>query len=99
MIGTVASASRGVAPLLEVAALTKHYPVHRGIFGRAQAHVHAVDEVSFDIGEGETLGLVGESGCGKSTLGKTVLRLVPPTAGTITWRGKRIDNLDAGSGG
>jgi oligopeptide/dipeptide ABC transporter ATP-binding protein len=92
MTGTGAS-----APLLEVAALTKHYPVHRGVFGRAHAQVHAVDEVSFDIGEGETLGLVGESGCGKSTLGKTVLRLVPPTAGTITWRGKRIDNLDAGT--
>jgi len=89
-----AAAQRSGKTLLEVAALTKHYPVHRGVFGRAQAQVHAVDEVSFEIGEGETLGLVGESGCGKSTLGKTVLRLVPPTAGTITWRGQRIDNLD-----
>ena len=95
MTGTRASAPRSGEPLLEIAALTKHYPVHRGVFGRAHAQVHAVDEVSFEIGEGETLGLVGESGCGKSTLGKTVLRLVPPTAGTITWRGKRIDDLDA----
>ena len=92
-----ATAPRTGEPLLEVAALTKHYPVHPGVFGRAYAQVHAVDEVSFEIGEGETLGLVGESGCGKSTLGKTVLRLVPPTAGTITWRSKRIDNLDAGA--
>jgi oligopeptide/dipeptide ABC transporter ATP-binding protein len=97
MIGTDASASGGPAPLLEVAALTKHYPVHSGIFGRTRAHVHAVDEVSFEIAEGETLGLVGESGCGKSTLGKTVLRLLAPTAGRITWRGERIDSLDAGA--
>ena len=97
MIGSGASASRGAASLLEVAALTKHYPVRGGVFGRTRAQVHAVDEVSFGIAEGETLGLVGESGCGKSTLGKTVLRLVPPTSGTISWRGSRIDGLDAGA--
>jgi len=82
-----------VSALLEVKHLTKHYPVRTGIFGRATGQVHAVDDVSFDIGEGETLGLVGESGCGKSTTGKAVLRLVDATGGSVEWRGRRIDRL------
>ena len=81
------------APLLSVAHLTKHYKVRSGFFGRSRGEVHAVDDVSFDIGAGETLGLVGESGCGKSTIARTVLRLVEPTAGSITWRGESIERL------
>ena len=81
------------APLLSVAHLTKHYKVRSGFFGRSRGEVHAVDDVSFDIGAAETLGLVGESGCGKSTIARTVLRLVEPTAGSITWRGESIERL------
>ena len=79
--------------LLAVSHLTKHYPVRGGVFGRARGHVHAVDDVSFAIAQGETLGLVGESGCGKSTVARTVLRLVEPTAGAIEWRGQAIAAL------
>jgi len=82
-----------VTALLQVRDLRKHYPVRKGLLGRAVAKVHAVDGVSFSIAERETLGLVGESGCGKSTAGKTILRLVEPTAGTIEWRGQPIERL------
>ena len=81
--------------LLEVRNLVKHFPVRKGVFGRVTGQVHAVDDVSFSIAEGETLGLVGESGCGKSTTGKAVLKLVEPTSGSIDWRGRRIDKLSA----
>ncbi len=82
--------------LLEVKNLVKHFPVRKGVFGRVTGQVHAVDDVSFSIASGETLGLVGESGCGKSTTGKAVLKLVEPTSGSIDWRGQRIDELSAG---
>jgi len=81
------------AVLLDVRKLTVHYPVRKGIFGRVNGQVHAADEVSFRIAEGETLGLVGESGCGKSSTAKAVLKLVDPTSGEIDWRGKRIEGL------
>lgn len=81
-------------PLLEVTDLKKHYPIHKGLFGRVSGNVYAVDGVTFSIGEGETLGLVGESGCGKSTVGRTILKLIDPTSGEISWRGRRIDGLD-----
>ena len=71
------------APVLEVVDLVKHFPIHKGLLGRRAGEVRAVDGVSFAIRRGETLGLVGESGCGKSTVGKTALKLIEPTSGTI----------------
>jgi oligopeptide/dipeptide ABC transporter ATP-binding protein len=80
-------------PLLAVRDLKKHYPVRKGVLGRTAGYVYAVDGISFEIGRGETLGLVGESGCGKSTAGKTVLKLIEPTAGSIRLEGKPIESL------
>jgi oligopeptide/dipeptide ABC transporter ATP-binding protein len=81
------------AKLLAVTNLKKHFPIHRGVFSRVSGHVYAVDGVSFEIGRGETLGLVGESGCGKSTVGRTLLKLVEPTDGTIHVDGQDITDL------
>ena len=81
--------------LLEVTGLKKHFPIHKGVFSRVSGHVYAVDGVSFSIRRGETLGLVGESGCGKSTVGRTLLRLLEPTGGTIRIGGEDITHLDA----
>src|ERR1700739_3301341 len=83
-------------PLLSVRNLVKHFPVKKGILQQTVGQVHAVDGISFDIAQGETLGLVGESGCGKSTAGKTILKLIDPTAGEIRIGGKRIDGLSRG---
>ena len=80
-------------PVLEVRDLVKHYSVGGGFFGRGRKQLRAVDGVSFSIGQGETLGLVGESGCGKSTVGKAVLRLVEPTSGQVTLEGEDITSL------
>ena len=74
-------------PLLEVRDLKTHFPIKRGVFARTVGHVKAVDGVSFDVHPGKTLGLVGESGCGKTTVGRTILRLIPPTSGTVRFKG------------
>jgi oligopeptide transport system ATP-binding protein len=81
-------------PILEVEHLAKYFPIKSGIFlDREVASVKAVDDVSFTLHEGETLGLVGESGCGKSTLCRTVLQLLKPTAGSVKYRGKELIGL------
>jgi len=80
--------------LLEVRDLKKYFPVRGGIFGRIQNQVKAVDGVSFTLGKGKTLGLVGESGCGKSTLGRAILYLQPPTSGQVFIEGERLDNTN-----
>jgi oligopeptide/dipeptide ABC transporter ATP-binding protein len=84
----------GREALLEVKDLKKHFPIYKGVFSRVSGQVYAVDGVSFEIGRGETLGLVGESGCGKSTVGRTLLRLLEPTDGTIRMGGEDITHLD-----
>ncbi len=79
--------------LLEVKNLKKYFEINKGFFGRSKEYVQAVDDISFFIRKGETLGLVGESGCGKSTTGRTIIRLYEPTAGEIIYDGVDISEL------
>lgn len=80
--------------LLEVKGVKKFFPLKKGIFGNVKSWVHAVDDVSFSVRKGRTLGLVGESGCGKTTLGRTILRLIEPTEGDIFYAGSNLVDLD-----
>ncbi|MEZ6186483.1 MAG: dipeptide ABC transporter ATP-binding protein [Planctomycetota bacterium] len=81
------------APLLQVKNLKKYFPIRAGLFGRVRNYVKAVDGVSFDVAPGETLGLVGESGCGKTTVGRSILRLIEPSGGDVTFDGHRLQGL------
>lgn len=80
-------------PLLAVQGLSKHFPLQQGLLPSSKEFVYAVNDVTFHVDEGETLGLVGESGCGKSTVGRTVLKLINPTAGSIRIAGDEISDL------
>lgn len=82
--------------LLEVKNLKKHFPIKGGVFSKTIGFVYAVDGISFTLQSGETLGLVGESGCGKSTTGRTILRLIEPTAGSVKFEGQEITDLNKG---
>ncbi len=82
-----AAASTNGQPLVDVRNLRTWFPITRGVLGRTVGHIKAVDGVSFDIHAGKTLGLVGESGCGKTTVGRTILRLIPATGGSVSYRG------------
>lgn len=81
--------------LLEVNQLKKYFPVTGGLFGRKQGDVKAVDDITFFVNKGETLGLVGESGCGKSTTGRMLMRLIEPTEGKVVFEGKDLTSLNS----
>jgi peptide/nickel transport system ATP-binding protein len=98
MVSEATAPARGAAAkrpvLLEVKKLVKHYPITRGLMRKVVGQVKAVDDVSFTVHEGETLGLVGESGCGKTTTGRCILRAVEPTSGEILYRRGEGDVVD-----
>jgi oligopeptide/dipeptide ABC transporter ATP-binding protein len=83
----------GTEPLVSVRHLTKSFPIKKGVFARQVGAVQAVNDVSFDVARGETLGVVGESGCGKTTTGRTILRLIEPTSGEIRFEGRDVNSM------
>jgi oligopeptide/dipeptide ABC transporter ATP-binding protein len=96
MSGQTIISKNGKENLIEVNNLTKYFPVRGGLLQRVVAWVQAVDDVSFTVRKGETMGLVGESGCGKTTVGRTMLRLIEPTAGTVSFNGVNVFDLRGG---
>ncbi len=92
--GREMSGAAGGRPLLAVKGLTSRFGAHRNILGRARQNVHAVENVSFELAEGETLSIVGESGCGKSTIARSLLRLVEPVSGTVQLAGRDVLAMD-----
>ncbi|GAA4038090.1 dipeptide ABC transporter ATP-binding protein [Hymenobacter glaciei] len=93
---SVVAVPAGLEPLLQVQNLQVYFPIRKGLFRRATDYVRAVDDVSFTLYPGETIGLVGESGCGKTTLGRALLRLTEPTAGSILFEGTDLARLSTG---
>ncbi|MDT8306662.1 MAG: ATP-binding cassette domain-containing protein, partial [Anaerolineae bacterium] len=93
---TQENGSKQREPLVKVRNLKKYFPIYRGVFRRQVGAVRAVDGVTFDIYQGETLGLVGESGCGKSTTGRTILQLLGPTEGEVIFEDKVLTGLSRG---
>ena len=87
-------ALKDVPTVLKVEGLSKYYHLKNGLFGKVKDYVRAVDDVSFEVRKGETLGLVGESGCGKTTLGRTILRLIEPTSGRVFFKGQDLSSLN-----
>jgi len=87
------ASAAGHEPLATISGLKKYFPLTRGVFSRVYAHVKAVDDISFDIKAGETLGLVGESGSGKTTVGRCILRLIEPSAGKVVFGGQDVTSL------
>jgi len=82
-------------PILKITNLKTFFPIKNGFFGGITSYVKAVDNISFDVYKGETLGLVGESGCGKTTCGRTILRLEEPTSGKIAYKGKDVSTMNS----
>ena len=91
----MANDNNNVRDLVEVKNLVKYFPVRGGLLQRVVAHVQAVEDVSFAVREGETFGMVGESGCGKTTIGRTLLRLIPATSGTVLFEGQDVFKANA----
>ncbi|MSR57168.1 MAG: ATP-binding cassette domain-containing protein [Planctomycetaceae bacterium] len=91
---TPAANRKSHTPLLDVHDLFKHFPVRGGLLSRVRNQLKAVDGVSFSLGAGKTLGLVGESGCGKTTVGRTILRLIPATSGSVLFEGHDVLSVD-----
>jgi oligopeptide transport system ATP-binding protein len=93
---STAPVDAAASPLLEVTDLRKYFPIRKGVFSRTVGYVKAVDGVSFSVMPGEVLGLVGESGCGKTTTGRSILRLMEPTSGSVKFEGREIVGLPRG---
>jgi oligopeptide/dipeptide ABC transporter ATP-binding protein len=83
----------GTGPLVSVRSLKKEFPIRKGVLSRQVGSVKAVNDVSFDVARGETLGVVGESGCGKTTTGRAILRLIEPTSGEISFEGREVRSM------